>query len=238
MSVAVQVENAARPDAEIICAGERVQLDPSGVAFLPDHGILVVADLHFEKAASLARRRGLIMPPYDTRETLLRLDQVITRLKPDRVIALGDTWHDTLGATTMKRDDAAQFAALRQRAHWILITGNHDPVLPHTRDAEIADVFRVNALCFRHEPSNHETFEIAGHLHPVAKIKERGRVIRRRCFIANERRLILPAFGAYTGGLNVRDKAYHPYFAHTDYTIRMVGTNRLYAVSPLSLLPD
>ena len=198
--------------------------DPSGALWIQSEQLLVVADLHFEKGSAFARR-GSLLPPYDSRETLARLARLTARLKPKTILALGDTWHDGGGNGRMDFDDAEAFAMLRQGVDWIFIAGNHDPEPPR--------------VTFRHEPDILTTTpEIAGHLHPAAKVRGRGRAVRRKCFISNEMRCILPAFGSYAGGLNVLDPAFDPLFARNGFITHLISADRVYVIGPASLEPD
>ena len=212
--------------------------DPSGALWIQSEQLLVVADLHFEKGSAFARR-GSLLPPYDSRETLARLAKLTARLKPKTILALGDTWHDGGGHGRMDRDDSEAFAQLRQGVDWIFIAGNHDPEPPRDLGAMVAQEFTLKGVTFRHEPdASANTPEIAGHLHPAAKVAGRGRPVRRKCFISSEARCILPAFGSYAGGLNVLDRAFDPLFARHGFTAHLIGADRVYAVGPASLVPD
>jgi len=232
------ISPATRANPLLMIGKLSVIADPSGALFAPDEGLLIVSDLHFEKGSSLARR-GSMLPPYDSRDTLLRLSAVIDRLKPKSIIALGDTWHDRHGHDRMSSDDLDLFATLRRGIDWILITGNHDPDPPRDLGASVLHEIEIAGVTFRHEP-NPQTVEpeIAGHLHPAAKIRGKGRSIRRKCFISNKRRCILPAFGTYTGGLNVLDTAFIPLFPMRDFVTHIVSTDQIYAVGPHSLVTD
>ena len=212
--------------------------DPSGVLFEPDHKLLIVSDLHLEKGSSLARR-GALLPPYDTRETLRQLSMIMDRFSPKTLIALGDTWHDGNGPFRMKEDDQQSFALLRKKTEWILIAGNHDPDLPHHLANSIVNEIEIGGVTFRHEPcAALNNPEIAGHLHPVAKIRARGRSIRRKCFISDSNRCILPAFGAFTGGLNILDNAFEPLFPEQNFLTHMISANQIFAVGRHSLVGD
>jgi DNA ligase-associated metallophosphoesterase len=212
--------------------------DPSGALWIQSEQLLVVADLHFEKGSAFARR-GSLLPPYDSRETLARLAKLTARLKPKTILALGDTWHDGGGHGRMDRDDSEAFAQLRQGVDWIFIAGNHDPEPPRDLGAMVAQEFTLKGVTFRHEPdAQANTPEIAGHLHPAAKVAGRGRPVRRKCFISSEARCILPAFGSYAGGLNVLDRAFDPLFARHGFTAHLIGADRVYAIGPASLVPD
>ena len=183
-----------------------------GALWWPDESTLIVADLHFEKGSSFARR-GQMLPPYDTMATLKRLAAVIARMTPARVIALGDSFHDRRGGDRLNEADRASLCAMTASAEWIWIAGNHDPEPPRDLGGRACGELTIGPLTFRHEPRPGEnTGEIAGHLHPAARVAGRGRSIRRRCFAADGRRLVLPAFGTLAGGLNVLDDAFRPLF--------------------------
>lgn len=212
--------------------------DPSGALWQADERLLIVADLHLEKGSSFATRRRSLLPPYDTRATLQRLSHLMTRLDPARVIALGDTWHDNKGPMRLDEEDASLLKSLIERSEFFFIAGNHDGK-PVGREAiNSADEFHLSGVKFRHEPRIGVQYEIAGHLHPAAKVKARGRAVRRRCFIANSNRIILPAFGAYAGGLNVCNDAFAPLFPERDFLVHILSDDRTYAAGPQQLLPD
>lgn len=223
---------------EIAIGDVPFRADPSGALWQADEKLLIVADLHLEKGSSFATRRGSLLPPYDTRATLQRLSYLMTRLHPARVIALGDTWHDNKGPMRLDDEDAALLETLVTRADFIFIAGNHD-AKPVAREAiPYRDELHFGGVIFRHEPRIGGQYEIAGHLHPAAKVKARGRAVRRRCFIANPNRIILPAFGAYAGGLNVCDQVFTPLFPERDYRVHILSEDRTYAAGPQQLLPD
>jgi hypothetical protein len=208
-----------------------------GALYWPAQDILIVADLHFEKGSSYARR-GVYLPPYDTSATLTRLEELVARLKPSSVIALGDSFHDGEAKARISPIDAARIRNLTNACAWTWIAGNHDP-LPEGFGGTIAEEVRVSALTFRHEPAPASaTGEVAGHLHPCAVVRVRGRRLRRRCFASDSTRLILPAFGAYTGGLNVCDVAYHPLFAGQNFHAWMMGRDQVVPVSAKRLISD
>lgn len=214
--------------------------DVSGALWLPDERTLLVADLHFEKGASRAAR-GYLLPPYDTRETLSRLAAVIARHDPARVIALGDSFHDRHGparlsgpALAMERD---MLTAMMRGRDWLWLTGNHDPDLPESIGGSVAEKVAIAGVRLVHEPSLEGGYEIAGHLHPVAKLAGRAGRLRARCFARDADRCIMPAFGAFTGGLNLRDPAYAPYFPD-GATAHVIGRSRVYAVGRDRLVAD
>lgn len=210
--------------------GEDLVLDASGALWWPAEATLVVADLHFEKGSSYAPS-GQMLPPYDTRTTLLRIEKLAGRLKPSRIVALGDSFHDRNGAERLDEEERARLAALRRGVEWIWIAGNHDPAPPHWLGGRVAEEIAIGGLVFRHEPREmNARGEIAGHLHPCATVTRRGRSLRRRCFVSDGARLVMPAFGAYAGGLDVRDRAVSGLFK-ARFLAYLLGTQRVYAVA-------
>lgn len=183
-------------------------LDPAGAAFWPARRLLIVADLHFEKSSSMAAR-GALLPPYDTKATLERLNRLVRLYRPAKVIALGDSFHDRDAANRLAREDRARIEAMAREAQFIWIAGNHD-VRPTGLPGVATAVYREGPFTFRHEalPSlGPREIEISGHFHPKASIDARAKRVSRPCFVADGSRLMLPAFGAYAGGLDVRDPA-------------------------------
>ncbi len=209
-----------------------------GALWWADEGLLAVADLHFEKGSSFARR-GQMLPPYDTGETLARLATLVDRLQPKTVVALGDSFHDDDGAHRLSHHDRATLAGLQAGRDWIWIAGNHDPHLPEGLAGQRLDELVVGPLTFRHEPAaGPADGEIAGHLHPAARVVGRGRSVRRRCFAGDGHRLILPAFGAYAGGLDVRDRAFAGLFRQKSFRAFVLGDDGVYAVGRRALGPS
>ena len=222
----------------ITVCGKVFTADMSGALYWPGEKTLIVADLHLEKGSSLAAR-GQMLPPYDTRETLLKLAEAIDRYEPARVIALGDSLHDVGGANRISNDDLQILKMLQEDRQWLWVTGNHDPKIAARLGGEIVPEVVLEGLTLRHDPRNGRiTHEIAGHLHPAAKLSMYGHTIRRPCFIGNSRRLIIPAFGAFTGGLNVLDEAYQPLFGNDGFSIWMLGQEGLYPVATRMLRGD
>ncbi len=209
--------------------------NPCGALYWPEHGLLVVSDLHLEKGSSFARR-GMLLPPYDTAATLARLTKLITHYAPRLVVALGDSFHDGGGPSRLSAEDRDSIAVLQRGRDWIWITGNHDPEPADGIGGVFTHALTIDALTFRHLPSGAQG-EIAGHLHPVAKISQRGRSVRRRCFAADATRLVMPAFGEFTGGLNIRDAAFADLFGTLAFTAHMLGEDRLYAFTAKRCLP-
>jgi DNA ligase-associated metallophosphoesterase len=219
-------------------AGVKLLADPAGALYWPDERLLVVADLHLEKGSAFAVR-GVLLPPYDTVTTLARLAKLIERYRPGLVIALGDSFHDDGGPARMPSVSRAALDALQRGRDWLWIAGNHDPNLPNDIGGRIAEVLSIGSLVFRHEPSAAPcNGEIAGHLHPLARVARRGRGISRRCFAGDGRRLVMPAFGAYAGGLNIRDRAIVALFGALSFTAHLLGEGRLYAIPAARCLSD
>ena len=211
-------------------AGHDFTADASGALYLDSERLLVVADLHFEKGSAFAQRR-VFLPPYDTAATLARLARLAMRYRPRVILALGDSFHDSRAGERMHAGDLAGLSALQQGRDWIWISGNHDPQTPSQVGGETAGEHRVGALTFRHEPRAGEAHgEIAGHLHPGARIVAPSGGVRRRCFITDGSRCVMPAFGAFTGGLNIRDAAFAPLFGARDVVVHALGRERVYAV--------
>ncbi len=225
-------------DGLIHLSGAAVRLDWSGALHWPEEELLVVADLHFEKGTSQGMR-GRFLPPYDTRTTLGALEEVVRRLSPKRVIALGDSFHDRAADGRLMEGERNRIRALTAAVDWLWITGNHDPEPPEGLGGQSVDIVAIGPLVFRHEPGRgRQTGEIAGHLHPCARVGVRGRALRRRAFVSDGARCILPAFGAYTGGLNVLDDAYRGMFDRVRMIAWMIGDQRVYPVRGPMLVPD
>ncbi len=232
-------ETAVLTEAGLIrLNGAAVRLDGSGALHWPDEGLVVVADLHLEKGSSFAAR-GSFLPPYDTRTTLRNLEDLLRRLSPRRVVALGDSFHDRKAEGRLAPADQDRLRSLVASVDWLWVTGNHDPEPPRDLGGTPCDTVAVGPLVFRHEPSKRKSpGEVAGHLHPCAKVGARGRSLRRRAFVSDGQRCILPAFGAYTGGLNVLDAAYAGLFERARLIAWMIGETRVYPVRGPALLPD
>lgn len=225
-------------DHPLALAGIGLIADPAGALYWPDESLLVVADLHLEKGSAFAAR-GVLLPPYDTASTLARLTRLVAHYAPRLVVALGDSFHDGGGPSRMTATDRAALTSVQRRRDWVWIAGNHDPDLPDGIGGGRADALAFGPLTFRHEPSEGVCDgEIAGHLHPLARVARRGRAVRRPCFASDGRRLVMPAFGAYTGGLNVRNRAITALFGTLAFTAHMLGQRRLFAVAAESCLPD
>lgn len=217
-------------DLEITVNGETVLLDACGAAFAKAHSTLIFADLHLEKGSSYARGRQFL-PPYDTADSLRRMAAAIARHRPARVIALGDSFHDRHAGERVASQDRALLESLGRSARFTWVTGNHDPHPPAWLSGEVVESLRLGGLLLRHEPRDaFEPGEVAGHLHPCARVAKWGRSVRRRCFVSDGLRLVLPSFGAYTGGLDVGDTAIASLFAGSFHAY-MLGSRRVYAMA-------
>lgn len=219
-------------------AGEELLFDPMGVLIWPAESVLVVADLHLEKGSSHAER-GIFLPPYDTAATLAALSDVLARYAPKTVICLGDSFHDRRADMRISPQDRETICEFQTGRSWFWISGNHDPIAPAGLGGSPCDELGFGNLVFRHEPKLEPALgEIAGHLHPCGKIRARGRSVRRRCFATDGSRLVMPAFGAFTGGLNVLDDAWSGIFSGRRFKACLLGENRVYPIPARALLRD
>jgi DNA ligase-associated metallophosphoesterase len=223
-------------------AGQTIVLDHSGAAWFGETRDLVVADLHFEKGSAFAARGQGLLPPYDTAETLRRLDGLCRRLKPARVICLGDTLHDLAGEDRLSDGDRSRLAALVAAQDWVWVAGNHDPAPPTGLGGAAVERLKIDDVLLHHDveagpDAPIPAGEIVGHYHPKALVRTRARKVSGRCFVADGRRLILPAFGAYAGGLNVRDPAIEGLLS-ADYRAYMIGRRGLFAFRRDQLAAD
>lgn len=204
---------------EILLAGERLDPRPSGALYWPAQSLLVVGDLHLGRSERLARQGAGLLPPYETADTLNRLEEEIARLRPRVVVCLGDSFDDLEAAAALTGDVALRIERLAAGRRWIWIAGNHDPGpvdLPGTHLAEAA----LAPLVFRHIAESGAVLgpslgEVSAHFHPKARVSRRGQRISRPCFLVDENRVILPAFGTYTGGLDALSPAFDPLLAPT-----------------------
>ena len=179
----------------------------SGALFWVRENALLVADLHLEKASFFARH-GQMLPPYDSRETLERLALAIRETGARRVFCLGDSFHDAAGAERLEPYASGMLAALTRATDWVWITGNHDSEARPAEGGAMLDEISVSSIALRHQAKLGETgLELSGHYHPKLRIVVRGRHIARPCAVASDNRLVLPAFGALTGGMDAGDPA-------------------------------
>jgi DNA ligase-associated metallophosphoesterase len=217
--------------------GAQATLRASGALWIEAARALVVADLHFEKGSSYARR-GQMLPPYDTRETLARLEREVEACPPAVLVFLGDSFHDRGAHGRLAAEDAARIMDLALGRTLVWVTGNHDADGPGSLPGEVESELALGGLLLRHEPmAGPQPGEVSGHLHPCVKIRGGGGRLRRRCFVTDGERLILPAFGAYTGGLNILDVAFAGLFVAPPMAAAL-GRDRVHAVDWRSLAPD
>lgn len=216
---------------EINFVGHTLVLDTSGCLFWPKEKLLVVSDLHLEKGSSFASKKGILVPPYDTQATLEALALAITRLNPKTVISLGDSFHDADASVRLPNSYRLHLSQLMSGRDWIWVYGNHDPVPPENLGGTFCETIQIGNLNFLHEPLvDYRVGEIAGHLHPSAKIRKRGKTVRRRCFAGDQGRIIMPAFGAFTGGLNILDRAYDGLFNQETLTAWMISKENIFPI--------
>jgi uncharacterized protein len=203
--------------------------DMSGALFLPSEQLLLVADLHLEQGASLARR-GLHVPPYDTAVTLAMLERVLEATQAKRMVLLGDSFHDAVAHDQVMPTDAERLRAITARIDTIWISGNHDPKAHDALGGTCVDEMSLGAITLRHIPVQlrDDELEIAGHLHPGASVQQRGMHVRTKCFVADQRRMILPAFGSYTGAVNVRTAAFNTLFDKTNTHVWMISKTAIH----------
>ncbi len=219
-------------------AGQRLSLQQCGGLWWEAASVLVVSDLHLEKASSYAAR-GQMLPPYDTRATLRRIGTLVRALSPTTVISLGDSFHDRRARPRMAAYDVALVREMTGACDWIWIEGNHDPKPPEDLGGRMAHELVLGDLTFRHEPSaGGAAGEIAGHLHPCARVVGRGgRTVRARCFATDGERLVMPAYGTLTGGLNVLDVAFSQLFPK-GVLAGVVGRDGVYLAAGERLVGD
>jgi uncharacterized protein len=223
---------------EIDHGGERLLLDPLGVVFLPALATLVVADLHLEKGSAFARR-GTLLPPYDTARTLRRLGCAVQRYRPKVVVSLGDAFHDRAGPAGLGPDCRRELASLASGRSWLWVKGNHDPDPPAGLAGESLDRLDLGRLLLVHLPGGAADGRVlvAGHLHPKARLADGARKAVRPCFATDAGLLLLPAFGAYAGGLNVLDPAIRGLYPAA-FAAFMLGDARVFKVAHRHLEAD
>jgi DNA ligase-associated metallophosphoesterase len=189
-------------------SGERLVALPSGGLWWPAEGVLTVSDLHLGKSERIARRGGALLPPYEVEDTLTRIEDDVAMLAPRAVIALGDSFDDDASVGALLPGQRERITAMTGARDWTWVAGNHDPA-PVALGGQAAAGVALGPLTFRHEASadDGDRWEVSGHYHPKACLNVRGRRISRPCFLRDERRLILPAYGTYTGGLASADAA-------------------------------
>jgi DNA ligase-associated metallophosphoesterase len=190
-------------------AGETFVPSAAGALFWPAQQALLVADLHLEKASWFARL-GQLLPPYDSHATLMALSGEIERTGAERLYCLGDSFHDRFGCDRLPQDSRDLLIRMTSALDWVWIVGNHDPGFADHCGGRIVEEVDVGPLVLRHEARREEEqAEISGHYHPKVRLSVRGKNVSRRCFVMSSRKIIMPAFGSLTGGLDAR----HPEIA-------------------------
>ncbi len=218
-------------------AGVEAFCRPAGALWLEAWSALIVADLHLEKGSAYAAR-GQMLPPYDTRDTLGRLEAEVAAVAPRILIFLGDTFHDRQAEARLAADDLDRLRAMAAGRTLVWVLGNHDAAGPRGLPGEVVAHLTLGAFTLVHEPAGEpRSAEIAGHLHPCARVRTKSASVRRRCFVTDGERLILPAFGAYAGGLNIRDPAFARLLARRPLAA-VLGAQRVHAVGWASLRGD
>jgi len=217
--------------------GEPVEMRASGALWLEAGSTLVVADLHLEKGSAYAAR-GQLLPPYDSRDTLRRLALDVEHLAPKTLVLLGDTFHDHAGELRLCPSDAEALIAIGLGRTLVWVLGNHDSEGPKYLPGDIVEDLNFGALILRHEPqTGRQSGEVSGHLHPCTRVASPRGSVRRRCFVTDGTRMIVPAFGAYAGGLNILDPAFDGLFGGP-VIAGALGQDRVHAIGPRSFRPD
>jgi len=204
-------------------------LDPAGAAFWPKKRVLIVADPHFEKNKGLASGAGLAST-HDTKAVIERLNRLVRLYRPGRVVVLGQSLQEKDGNTRLAKDDKARIEAMAREAQFIWVAGDHESA-PHGLPGQCVALHREGPFTFRHEPSHQlgpREIELSGHFHPKASIDARGKRVSRRCFVADAQRLILPAFGGHTDGLDVREPAISRLFPR-GLRVFLLGQDQLFS---------
>lgn len=214
-------------DTDFILNETNLVARASGALWWPDARILCVSDLHLGRSERMARLGGALIPPYETRETLERLETEVRDLNPRTVICLGDSFDDNFSVNNLDEDDRRQITNMMNNRRWIWIEGNHDPAPPNLGGSAMKTLER-GPLLFRHiaEPKA-IAGEVSGHYHPKAALQTRAGKISRPCFLHDNKRLILPAFGAYTGGMSADDPALRQLFGQQAFAILLGDPTRL-----------
>ncbi|MHA6691575.1 ligase-associated DNA damage response endonuclease PdeM [Devosia sp. A449] len=215
-------------------AGHNFEPLPSGALYWHAERTLLVADLHFEKMASFARR-GQLLPPYDTGLTLARLEADLRRTHAQRLVSLGDSFHRADASKLLTNADRMRLDAVTEMVECIWLSGNHDPA-PHAIGGICLPELELAGLTLAHEPQRGANGVISGHLHPAAHVLMQGRSTRRPCFVHDNRLMILPAYGSSTGSINILSPAFVGLFHWPALEVTMLGKDRTYPVSPKRLV--
>ena len=207
--------------------GEHLLLDPAGLLVWPAQSLLAVAALHLEKGPAAAAL-GPLVPPWDTARTRARLADAIALYRPTTIVAVGDSFHDGRAAARLSVADHAVLSGLTHRARFVWIGGNHDPHPPEGLPGHSAASFTAGPITFRHQTDPRTQGEGSGHFHPKARVQTRATTIARPCFMADPSRIMLPSFGAYTGGLDILAPAITRHFPRGGQAF-LLGQSRLFS---------
>lgn len=215
-------------------AGHTFEPLPSGGLYWHARETLLVADLHFEKMASFARK-GQMLPPYDTGLTLARLEGDLRRTRARQLVSLGDSFHRPDASSLLTNSDRMRLDAITKMVDCTWLSGNHDPV-PHAIGGTCLPALELDGLTLAHEPQKGAKGLISGHLHPAARLLINGRTTRKPCFVHDDRLMILPAYGASTGAINILSPAFSGLLNWPSVEVTMLGRDRAYPVSPRRLI--
>lgn len=225
-----------KPDSVIPLrfAGVEIWLAPSGALFIPAESLLVFSDLHLEKGSFFAAKRAPV-PVHDTLDTLQKVREQIALFNPKRVVCLGDSFHDVKSFERLHPQDARLLEdIIISVGDWLWVSGNHDPVMPSHIKGRNAPFDMVSTVKLVHEPENEAVPQIVGHFHPKAQFRLQNQFISGRCFVAGEQLLIMPAFGSFTGGLNIEDAAIASLFAEGQKIPYLSYNNKLWKLGKIS----
>ncbi|WP_127144906.1 ligase-associated DNA damage response endonuclease PdeM [Pelagibacterium montanilacus] len=200
----------------------------SGALYWPSRETLIVADLHLGKFASFARA-GQLLPPYDTTTTLHALERDLEVTGARAVLSLGDSFHRDESLAMLTERDVRHLESLARRVRWTWIAGNHDPK-PHRLGGTCCAEIGIETLSFRHEPRAGADGHVAGHLHPAARVAMNGKATRRPCFVWDDNLMVLPAYGASTGSLNILSPAFAGLFDRASRKVMVIGRDQVYPV--------
>lgn len=208
--------------------GETLHCHLSGALVWPSAQTVIVSDLHLEKGSAFAQR-GILLPPYDSRDSLNNLAAVLKNSSANRVICLGDSFHDQSAFERLGIEEISLIQRMTSFRDWVWITGNHDPDPPTHLGGQVSMEFALGPITFRHIAKPQSNMgEVSGHYHPKARVSVRGRYLSAPCFITDGKKLILPAFGAYTGGLDVTDPAIDVHFKK-GYNVHLLGQQKVFS---------
>lgn len=224
------------PVVSFTLAETDVVADHQGALWWPAQQLLAFADLHLEKGSAYASRTTQLLPPYDTHATLRLMSEITARYQPKRIVCLGDNFHDEEGPSRLDASARASLQALMKGRRFVWIEGNHDAASALVLGGESAPSLKIGPLVFRHEAEPaHGEGEVSGHFHPSITVATRVRRVRRKCFVSDGMRCVMPALGAFTGGLDVFDAAFAPLFRGA-FSAYALGRDRIYPFPQRSVL--